>query len=90
MEGLEKLPKLEATIQETLRLNPNGPLIPRATAHATKVRNYVVPANCQVWVNAYHINYDPVTFPDPTSFSPQRWLRPDGTFRREDPYTKYH
>jgi len=83
MEDLEQLPKLEATIQETLRLNPNGPLIPKATAHATKVRNYVVPANCQVWVNAYHINYDPVTFPDPTSFSPQRWLRPDGTFRRD-------
>ena len=52
MEDLEQLPKLEATIQETLRLNPNGPLIPRATAHSTKVRNYVVPANCQVWVNA--------------------------------------
>ena len=85
MEDLEKIPKLEATIQETLRLNPNGPMIPRATAHATKVRNYVVPANCQVWVNAYHINYDPITFPDPTSFSPRRWLHPDGTFRREDP-----
>ena len=83
MEDLEKLPKMEATIQETLRLNPNVPLIPRATAHATKVRNHVVPANCQVWVNVYHINYDPINFPDPTSFSPKRWLRPDGTFRRE-------
>ena len=83
MEDLEKLPKLEATIQETLRLNPLGPLIPRATVHATKVRDYVVPANCQVWVNVYHINYDPVVFPDPMSFCPQRWLRPDGTFRRK-------
>ena len=89
MEDLEKLPKLEATIQETLRLNPNGPLILRATAHATKVRNYVVPANCQVWVNVYHINYDPTTFPDPTAFSPERWLRPDGTFRREYPRDIY-
>ena len=83
MEDLEKLPKLEATIQETVRLNPNGPMIPRATAHATRVRDYVVPANCQVWINAYHINYDPTIFPDPTTFSPHRWLRPDGTFRRE-------
>ena len=56
MEDLEKLPKLEATIQETLRLNPNGPLIPKATAHATKVRDYVVPANCVVQINVYHIN----------------------------------
>ena len=91
MEDLEKLPKLEATIQETLRLNPNGPLIPRATAHVTKVRNYVVPANCQVWFNIFHINHNSVTFPDPTAFSPQRWLCPDGTFRREYPYSKkYH
>ena len=83
MGGLDKLPKLEATIQETLRLNPNAPLIPKATGQVTKVRGYVVPANCQVWVNVYHINYDPVTFPDPSTFSPQRWLRHDGTFRRE-------
>ena len=85
MEDLEKLPKLQATIQETLRLNPNGPMIPKATAHATQVHGYVVPANCQVWVNVYHINYDPVTFPDPTNFSPERWLHPDGTFRRGYP-----
>ena len=83
MEDLEKLPKLEATIQETLRLNPIGPMIPKATAHKTKVRDYVVPANCQVWVNVYHINYNPVTFPEPANFSPERWLCPDGTFRRE-------
>ena len=59
------------------------PLLFKATAHATKVRDYVVPENCLVHINAYHINYDPVTFPDPTTFSPQRWLHPDGTFRRE-------
>ena len=83
MEDLEKLPKLEATIQETLRLNPNGPMLFKATARASKFRDYVVPANSLVQINVYHINYDPVTFPDPTTFSPQRWLHPDGTFRRE-------
>ena len=83
MEDLEKLPKLEVTIQETLRLNPNAPMLFKATADATRVRDYVVPANCLVNINAYHINYNPVTFPDPTTFSPQRWLHPDGTFRRE-------
>ena len=83
MDDLEKLPKLGATIQETLRLNPNVPMLFKATAQATKVRDYMVPANCLVMVNAFHINYDPVTFPDPAIFSPQRWLHPDGTFRRE-------
>ena len=64
MEDLEKLPKLEATIQETLRLNPNAPMLFKATADATRVREYVVPANCLVVnINAYHINYNPLIFP---------------------------
>lgn len=82
MAILDKLPKLEATIQETLRVNPNVPLIMRATSHVTKIRDYVVPANCMVMVNAYHINYDPEIFPNPSTFNPKRWLCPDGTFNR--------
>ena len=83
MAILEKLPKLQATIQETLRINPNVPLVLKANSHVTKVRDYVVPANCIVFVNAYHINYDPVTFPNPSTFTPTRWLLPDGTFNRK-------
>ena len=83
MANMEKLPKLEATIQETLRVNPNNPLIFKATSHVTKVRDYVVPADCLVLVNAYHINYDSKTFPNPSNFSPTRWLCPDGSFNRE-------
>jgi cytochrome P450 len=83
MAILEKLPKLEATIQETLRVNPNAPLTFRATSQVTKVRDYVVPANCMVLVNVYHINYDPEIFPNPSAFNPIRWLRPDGTFNRD-------
>ena len=83
MANIEKLPKLEATIQETLRVNPNNPLTFKATSHVTKVRNYVVPADCLVLVNAYHINYDSKTFPNPSNFSPTRWLCPDGSFNRE-------
>ena len=83
MAILEKLPKLEATIQETLRVNPNAPLTFRATSQLTKVRDYVVPANCMVLVNVYHINYDPEIFPNPSAFNPIRWLRPDGTFNRK-------
>ena len=83
MAILEKLPKLEATIQETLRVNPNAPLTFRATSQLTKVRDYVVPANCMVLVNVYHINYDPEIFPNPSAFNPIRWLCPDGTFNRK-------
>ena len=83
MAILEKLPKLQATIQETLRINPNSPLIFKATSQSLKLRDYVVPANCLILVNAYPINYDPVIFPNPSTFTPMRWLHPDGTFNRK-------
>merc|ERR1712179_643800 len=83
MDDIQHLPKLQAIVQETLRLNPNAPLILHATAQQTRLRDFVIPANCLVLINVYHINYDPVTFPDPTSFQPGRWLTADGSFRHD-------
>jgi cytochrome P450 family 2 subfamily U polypeptide 1 len=83
MADLQLLPKLEATLQETFRMNPNAPLIIKATEHAVKLREYIIPSNCMVQINAYHINHDPASFPDPTTFSPKRWLHGDGTFRSD-------
>ena len=64
MQDLEKLPKLEATIQETLRLNPNAPMLFKATCN----KGLFVPANCLLVSNTYHINYNTATFPDLTAF----------------------
>lgn len=81
MEDLQNLPKIEATIQETIRMNPISPMILKANQHATKFRQYTIPSNTLVLINAYHINNDNETFPDPTTFNPRRWLSPEGKFR---------
>ena len=71
---LQSLPKMEATIQETLRVNPNVPFIFHATSQATRLREYVIPADCMVMINACKINYNPVHFPSSAAWQPRQWL----------------
>ena len=76
MADLQQLPKMEATIQETLRINPTGPLIFRANAQATRLRDYVIPKKCLVFLNVYYINYDTNNFPSGSTWNPKQWLGP--------------
>ncbi|KAJ7336344.1 cytochrome P450 [Mycena albidolilacea] len=45
---------------------------------------YVIPAGATVYGNHWSIARDPVVFPDPERFDPQRWVTPDGNAIRED------
>ena len=83
MTDLENLPKMEATINETLRMNPLVPMIFKANAHTVKLREYTIPANTLLLINVYHINNDSDVFPEPSTFNPQRWIGPDGKFRHD-------
>ena len=68
MAGLQDLPKMEATIAETLRLSPVNPLILKANCETAMLRDYIIPANTMIMINVYHINRDPQVFPDPGAF----------------------
>ena len=81
MADLQDLPKMEATIAETLRLCPASPLLMKANCETAMLRDYLIPANTMIMVNVYHINRDPQVFPDPDMFSPRRWITEDGKFR---------
>ena len=81
MADLVDLPKMEATITETLRLNPAAPLVFHANTDTVMLRDYVIPANTMVLINVYHINRDPEVFPDPDTFNPRRWISEGGKFR---------
>ena len=83
MTDLQNLPKMEATINETLRLNPLVPLIFKANAETVKIREYTIPESTLILVNVYHISYDPLVFPEPASFKPCRWIGPEGKFSNE-------
>ena len=81
MADLQDLPKMDATIAETLRLCPASPLLMKANCETAMLRDYLIPATTMIMVNVYHINRDPQVFPDPDSFYPLRWITDDGKFR---------
>ncbi|KAL1832412.1 hypothetical protein ACET3Z_002063 [Daucus carota] len=72
---LDNLPYLQATVEETLRLHPPGPLtLPRRAMHDTKFMGYNIPKGTQVFVNAWAIGRDKENWEDPLCFKPERFL----------------
>ncbi|KAJ2963425.1 hypothetical protein NQZ79_g1555 [Umbelopsis isabellina] len=71
-----KLVYLQCVILETLRFRTPTPLgVPHATSSSDVYKNYVIPANATVVVNAYAIHRDPERYTDPESFLPARHMK---------------
>lgn len=82
--GLESLPYLKAVVNDGLRLSygtmhrltrchPIGSLI---YTDQSSGKVYVIPLRTPVGNSNYFLHRDAVTFPDPETFSPERWLVP--------------
>lgn len=74
-----KLPYLDAIIKETLRLYAPLPAAePRSLPIQSVIDGYTIPANTTVSMSPYNLHRNPVVFPEPLIFSPERWLgKPD-------------
>ncbi|KAI8504826.1 hypothetical protein Bbelb_169350 [Branchiostoma belcheri] len=71
----ERLPYLEATIREVLRMRPVAPLaIPHKTIRDTSVGDYDVPQGTRVMFNLWAIHHDERHWTDPATFNPARFL----------------
>ena len=76
---LEKLPYLSAVIQEGLRFSagvslPEWRVAPRQVLH---YKGWTIPAGTCVGMSLMQLNNDPVKFPEPDRFIPERWLNKD-------------
>ncbi|XP_057549122.1 cytochrome P450 76AD1-like [Amaranthus tricolor] len=70
-----KLPYIHAIVKETYRLHPATPfLVPRKTEKDVDLCGYFVPKDKQIWVNIWAIGRNPSIWPNPLSFSPERFL----------------
>ncbi|KAF9235334.1 cytochrome P450 [Melanogaster broomeanus] len=81
-EDSDELPQLHAFISEALRWRPVTPtgISHRATEDIIW-RGQIIPAGATVLGCHWAISRDPVAFPDPEKFYPQRWLDPNGQLR---------
>ena len=78
-EDRNKLPLLQATIYELLRITS---LLPEAIPHSTTadltIAGYTIPKDTLVLVNLWSANHDPKVWKDPDVFNPKRFLDEEG------------
>ncbi|KAF9591650.1 hypothetical protein IFM89_005231 [Coptis chinensis] len=73
--NIEKLLYLQAIVKETLRLYPPAPLsIQHEAIEDCTIAGYHVPAGTQVVTNLSKIQRDPLIWPNPSEFRPERFL----------------
>lgn len=73
----ETIPYLRAVVKEGLRLGMANPtrltrVVPPSTV--LKVGQYIIPSGTVVGCAAYTLHHDPLLFPEPFKFRPERWL----------------
>jgi cytochrome P450 family 135 len=72
---------LTATIQETLRLRPVISIVLRRLTEPVEIGGYELPAGISVAPSIYLMHRDPVIYPNPDAFEPERFLEnPPGTY----------
>ncbi|XP_035664823.1 cytochrome P450 2D6-like [Branchiostoma floridae] len=61
-----------------MRIRTLVPIAAHATAEDVKVQGYDIPKGTQVLVNLHSLHMDPVYWPDPDRFDPERFLDAEG------------
>lgn len=73
-EAFAGLPFLDAVCQETLRIHPIAPEIPRLLARPLKVRDWMLPAGTAIVVSVILVHRREDLYPEPERFLPSRFL----------------
>ena len=69
-----KLPLLDATVKEALRLQPVIPMVGRVLLQRTKIGALDLPAGAIVAPSIYLVHRRPSLYPEPERFRPERFL----------------
>ncbi|KAF8213578.1 cytochrome P450 [Mycena galopus ATCC 62051] len=74
---LDEMPYLQAVVKESMRVQPPVVMVPYKATKAFPISDdYTVPANSMLIPSFYNSLHDPVVYPEPDTFLPERWLDP--------------
>lgn len=86
---LRGAPYLNAVIKETMRLYPTIiSTLPRILDQPIYINGMELPPGVLVGMQNYVHHRDPVIFPDPEAFKPERWLESSGLENMETAFSK--
>ncbi|KZV85390.1 cytochrome P450 [Exidia glandulosa HHB12029] len=89
-EDRESLPYIEAIIREAYRMLPVLPLgLPHAAEQDDEYEGMLIRKGTSVFANIWAILHDPVVYPDPELFRPERFLK-DGRIDTNVPDPRTH
>jgi cytochrome P450 len=77
IEDLPKLPYLNAVINESLRLFPPIPLLGPRLSPGLELDGIYVAKGQEMLTSLYSLQRNPLYFPQPDSFIPERWFEAD-------------
>src|SRR5215212_300702 len=75
VKDISKLEYTEKVLRESMRLYPPAWTIGRQTLNDYKVDKYVIPAGSIILMSQYVMHRNPLYFPDPELFYPDRWTK---------------
>ncbi|XP_054163850.1 cytochrome P450 4c3-like [Oppia nitens] len=74
IEDLKQLKYLECVLKEVQRLYPTAPFIGRQLSEDTIINGYLIPKGTSCGIFTYILHRDPIQFPNPEQFIPERFL----------------
>ncbi|KAF6761857.1 cytochrome P450 [Ephemerocybe angulata] len=81
----EKLPYLRAVLKEVVRWRPVSAIgLPHLSTEDDVYNGYYIPKNTLIIPNQRGMLFDPKIYPDPETFSPERFLSPDGLSHNQE------
>ncbi|KAI0066611.1 cytochrome P450 [Artomyces pyxidatus] len=83
-EDRPQMPYVDAVCKELLRWNLVAPsAVPHAAMEEDTYNGYYIPKGAIIIANLWAILHDPIIYPDPDSFKPNRFLPIDGVAKEE-------
>jgi cytochrome P450 len=89
IESLQRLTYSRMVFQETMRMYPPVPLLPRVAVEADRLGDYEIPANALLVLFFYGAHHHPSSWENPDTFIPERFTPEESKKRSQFAYLPF-